>query len=525
MVQKETLSSLTHGNFAKELSISQGKVPPNAVEFEKLVIGTFLIDKKGLDHSIDLLKPEVFYDPRHQEIFRAILKLYENNHPVDMVTVIQELKRTEKLSLAGGDHYIIDLTTGVSSSAHIEYHVRIILEKYILRSLINVSANVIDSSYKESTDVFELLDKAEQGFFEITNGTIKKGFDTANSLVKEAIDKIKALKDKEGLSGIPSGFRDVDKETGGWQNSDLIIIAARPAMGKTAFVVSMAKYMAVDHGIPVALFNLEMSAVQLVKRLLSNVCEIDGQKIKSGRLSEEEWGRLNNRIGTLESAPLFINDTPSLSVFELRTKARRLVREHQVKIIIIDYLQLMNASGMSFGNREQEVSTISRSLKMLAKELNIPIIALSQLNRGVENRLQGGDANSKRPQLSDLRESGAIEQDADIVCFIHRPEYYKITVDPETGESLRGVGEFIIAKHRNGPVGEVRLAFKADYARFAPKSELAALNPGGEGANKGKGVSLSGRTLSSAQPSANTLATQADPLSGSQDFPDSNVPF
>ena len=345
-------------------------------------------------------------------------------------------------------------------------------------------------------------------------------------MVKGAITEIQiAANRSEGISGLTTGFHDIDEMTSGWQNSDLIIIAARPAMGKTAFVVSMAKYMAVDHGIPVALFNLEMSAVQLVKRFLSNVCEIDGQKIKSGRLSEEEWGRLNNRIGTLESAPLFINDTPSLSVFELRTKARRLVREHQVKIIIIDYLQLMNASGMSFGNREQEVSTISRSLKMLAKELNIPIIALSQLNRGVENRLQGGDANSKRPQLSDLRESGAIEQDADIVCFIHRPEYYKITVDPETGESLRGVGEFIIAKHRNGPVGEVRLAFKADYARFAPKSELAALNAGGEGANKGKGVSLSGRTLSSAQPAANTPATQADPLSGSQDFPDSNVPF
>ena len=280
MVQKETLSSLTHGNFAKELSISQGKVPPNAVDFEKLVIGTFLIDKKGLDHSIDLLKPEVFYDPRHQEIFRAILKLYENNHPVDMVTVIQELKRTEKLSLAGGDHYIIDLTTVVSSSAHIEYHVRIILEKYILRSLINVSANVIDSSYKESTDVFELLDKAEQGFFEITNGTIKKGFDTANSLVKEAIDKIKALKDKEGLSGIPSGFRDVDKETGGWQNSDLIIIAARPAMGKTAFLLSMARNITVEHQIPMALFSLEMASVQLITRMIASETGISSEKLR-----------------------------------------------------------------------------------------------------------------------------------------------------------------------------------------------------------------------------------------------------
>ena len=282
--------------------------------------------------------------------------------------------------------------------------------------------------------------------------------------------------------------------------------------------------MAVDNKIPVALFNLEMSAVQLVKRFLSNVCEIDGQKIKSGRLSEEEWTRLNNRIGTLEGAPLYINDTPSLSVFELRTKARRLVREHQVKIIIIDYLQLMNASGMSFGNREQEVSTISRSLKMLAKELNIPIIALSQLNRGVENRLQGGDANSKRPQLSDLRESGAIEQDADIVCFIHRPEYYKIYNDPETGEDLRGVGEFIIAKHRNGPVGDVRLAFKADYARFAPKGELAQLGSGEKSSRGGRlGKSLRGGEAANDPLAPSAVDAGFDPMSGP--IPSNEAPF
>ncbi len=310
--------------------------------------------------------------------------------------------------------------------------------------------------------------------------------------------------------------------TSGWQNSDLIIIAARPAMGKTAFVVSMARYMAVDQGIPVALFNLEMSSVQLVKRFLSNVCEIDGQKIKSGRLDDVEWARLNNRMAGLEAAPLYINDTPSLSVFELRTKARRLVSQHQVKLIIIDYLQLMNASGMSFGNREQEVSTISRSLKMLAKELNIPIIALSQLNRGVENRQQGGDANSKRPQLSDLRESGAIEQDADIVCFIHRPEYYKITVDSETGESLKGVGEFIIAKHRNGPVGEVRLAFKSDFARFSP---LEDLQPGAEAEAARPTTSLSGRSLTAGPAAAAPSAPAFDPLAPDNNFPGGQVPF
>ena len=398
MAQKDTLSSLIHGNFAKELSISDGKMPPNALDFEKIVIGTFLIDRKGLDHSIDLLTPDVFYDPRHQTIFAAILKLYESNSPIDLMTVIQELKRTEKLSLGGGDHYIIDLTMGVSSSAHIEYHVRVILEKFILRSLINVSANVIDSSYKETTDVFELLDKAEQSFFEITNGTIKKGFDTANSLVKEAIDKIKSLKDKEGLSGIPSGFTALDKETGGWQNSDLIIIAARPAMGKTAFILSMARNICVDHNIPMALFSLEMASVQLITRMISSETGISSEKLRKGQMADEEWQRLFTNVSALENAPLYIDETPSLSIFDFRAKCRRLVMQHGVKIIMVDYLQLMTASsGKGAGNREQEIAMISRSLKAIAKELNVPVIALSQLSRSVETR------PGKRPMLSDLR--------------------------------------------------------------------------------------------------------------------------
>ena len=462
MVQKETLSSLTQGNFAKELSISQGKMPPNAIDFEKLVIGTFLIDKKGLDHSIDLLKPEVFYDPRHQEIFRAILKLYEGNMPVDMMTVIQELKRTEKLNAAGGDFYIIDLTTNVTSSAHIEYHTRVILEKYILRSLINVSANVIDASYKESTDVFQLLDKAEQGFFEITNGTIKKGFDTANSLVREAIDKIKSLKDKEGLSGVPSGFTDVDKETGGWQNSDLIIIAARPAMGKTAFLLSMARNIAVERQIPMALFSLEMSSVQLITRMIASETGISSEKLRKGQMTDEEWQRLFSNVSELENAPLYIDETPALSIFDFRAKCRRLVMQHNVKIIMVDYLQLMTASsgGKGTGNREQEIATISRSLKAIAKELNVPVIALSQLSRSVEMRA------SRRPQLSDLRESGAIEQDADIVSFLYRPEYYGVKTWEDDSPST-GQAELIIGKHRNGAVTDVRLAFQSSLAKFS----------------------------------------------------------
>ena len=462
MAHKETLSSLTQGNFARELSISDGKMPPNAVDFERLVIGTFLIDKKGLDHSIDLLTPEVFYDPRHQVIFRTILKLYEGNHPVDIMTIIQDLKKEEKLNLAGGDHYIIELTMGVSSSAHIEYHVRVILEKYILRSLINVSANVIDSSYKESTDVFELLDKAEQSFFEITNGTIKKGFDTANSLVKQAIETIKSLKDKQGLSGVPSGFRDVDKETGGWQNSDLIIIAARPAMGKTAFLLSMARNIAVGHKIPMALFSLEMASVQLITRMIASETRISSEKLRKGTLDDDEWQRLFSNVSELENAPLYIDETPSLSIFDFRAKCRRLVMQHGVRLIMVDYLQLMTAGGG--GNREQEISMISRSLKAIAKELNVPVIALSQLSRSVETR------PGKRPQLSDLRESGAIEQDADIVSFIFRPEYYKITTwdnDEEGAEtSTENQAELIIAKHRNGATADVRLSFLKHFAKF-----------------------------------------------------------
>lgn len=471
MAQKETLSSLVQGNFAREISISQGKMPPNAVEFEKLVLGTFLIDKKALDFSIDLLTEKVFYDPRHQEIYAAILTLYRDNRPVDLKTVIQELKRTEKLALAGGDTYIIDLTLGVSSSAHIEYHVRVVLEKYILRALINVSGNVIDQSYKESTDVFELLDEAEKSFFEITNGTIKKGFDTANSLVKEALDKVKSLRDKQGLSGIPSGFKSVDKATGGWQPSDLIIIAARPAMGKTAFLLSMARNMAVDHQVPVALFSLEMAAVQLITRMIASETGISSEKLRKGTLTNDEWTTLFSNVSNLEKAPLYIDETPALSIFDFRAKCRRLVLQHDVKIIMVDYLQLMtaNTSNKGGGTREQEISTISRSLKAIAKELNVPVIALSQLSRSVENR------PGKRPQLSDLRESGAIEQDADIVSFIYRPEYYKIDYwEDETPSANQA--ELIIGKHRNGSTEDIRLAFHGAIAQFSD------LDSGGFGA-------------------------------------------
>lgn len=442
-----------------------GRIPPQAPDFEVAVLGAILLERDAYSRVSELLTPEAFYIKAHEEIYRAMTTLALAQRPLDFLEVSEELRRMGKLEEVGGLVYLTGLTQKVLSSAHIESHAQTLAKKALSRRLISFSSETLREAYEDVEDVSEQLQRAEGKLFEIAQNKDSKDFQELATLLGEAMHEIQsAANRKEGISGLTSGFVGIDEMTSGWQRSDLIIIAARPAMGKTAFVVSMAKSMTMDHGIPVALFNLEMSAVQLVKRVLSNVCEIDGQKIKSGRLSDDEWLRLTSQLQRLESTPLYINDTPSLSVFELRSKARRLVREYGVQMIIIDYLQLMNASGMNFGNREQEVSTISRSLKMLAKELKIPIIALSQLNRGVENRQ--GDANSKRPQLSDLRESGAIEQDADIVCFIHRPEYYKITQDPATGEDLRGVGEFIIAKHRNGPVGDVRLMFKSDFAKF-----------------------------------------------------------
>ncbi|KGN97168.1 replicative DNA helicase [Porphyromonas sp. COT-290 OH3588] len=452
-----------------------GRMPPQAVDFEEAVLGAILLEQDAYSRVSEMLTPTSFYVKAHELIYTAMTTLALSQHPIDMLTVTEELRRTEQLELVGGPAYISGLTVKVLSTASLEFHAAVLAKKALSRRLIGFSSEVLKDAYEDTEDIAEQLQRAEGRLFEIAQNNSSKDFSEINPLVKDAVEEIqKAANNKDGLSGITSGFPAIDEMTAGWQRSDLIIIAARPAMGKTAFVVSMAKYMAVDHKIPVALFNLEMSAVQLVKRLLSNVCEISGDKIKSGQLDEQEWARLYTNIKMLDSGRLFINDTPSLSVFELRSKARRLVREHKVQMIIIDYLQLMNASGMGFGNREQEVSMISRSLKMLAKELQIPIIALSQLNRGVENRQ--GDANSKRPQLSDLRESGAIEQDADIVCFIHRPEYYKITQDEKTGESLRGVAEFIIAKHRNGPVGDVRLTFKSEFAKFSPYQSPSAGN-------------------------------------------------
>ena len=445
------------------ISLEKGKIPPQAIDLEEVVLGAMMIDKKGVDEVIDILSAEAFYKEAHQHIFEAIFKLFENSEPVDLLTVSSQLKKNQKLDLAGGDFYLISLTQKVSSSAHIEFHARIILQKYIQRSLIKISSEIIEDSYDETQDVFDLLDRAESKLYEVTQGNIKRSSETAQDLVIQAKKKIEEISNKEGLSGIPSGFTKLDNLTSGWQESDLIIVAARPGMGKTALTLSMARNIAVNQNIPVAFFSLEMASIQLITRLISAETGLSSEKLRTGRLEKHEWEQLNVKVKGLEKAPLYIDDTPSLSIFDLRAKARRLASQHGIKLIVIDYLQLMTAGGsMKGGNREQEISTISRNLKALAKELSIPVIALSQLSRAVETR--GG---SKRPLLSDLRESGAIEQDADIVSFIYRPEYYKIEEwDDEDRTPTEGQAEFIVAKHRNGGLDSIRLKFIGNLGKF-----------------------------------------------------------
>jgi replicative DNA helicase len=446
------------------VSLERGKIQPQALDLEEAVLGAMMIDKKGVDEVIDILSPEAFYKEAHQYIFESIVQLFSETQPIDLLTVSAQLKKNAKLELVGGDIYLIQLTQKITSSAHIEFHARIILQKFIQRSLIKISTEIIEDSYDETTDVFDLLDKAESKLYEVTQGNIKRSSETAQSLVIQAKKRIEEIAGKEGLSGVATGFHDLDKVTSGWQPSDLIIIAARPGMGKTAFVLSMARNIAIEFGHAVALFSLEMSSVQLITRLISSETGLSSEKLRTGKLEKFEWEQLSVKVKDLEKAPLHIDDTPSLSIFDLRAKARRLVSQYNVKIIIVDYLQLMTAggNGKGGGNREQEISTISRNLKALAKELNVPVIALSQLSRAVETR-----GTSKRPLLSDLRESGAIEQDADIVSFIYRPEYYKIDEwDDESHSPTQGQGEFIIAKHRNGSLENVRLKFIGSLGKF-----------------------------------------------------------
>lgn len=439
-----------------------GKIPPQAVDLEEAVLGALMLEKDALAAVIDILKPEMFYKEQHQKIFESIKRLFGKSEPVDILTVTNELKSSGELEIAGGAYYLTQLTNRVASSANIEQHSRIIIQKHIQRELIRLSSEVIKDAFEDTTDVFDLLDKAEQNLFSVSENNLRRNYTLMPELVKSAIDEIQKAKDQDGnLRGMPSGFTEIDRVTAGWQKSDLIILASRPGMGKTAFALTMARNMAVDFHKPVAIFSLEMASVQLVTRLIAAESSLPAEKLRKGDLQEYEWTQLNSKINKLVDAPIYIDDTPALSIFELRAKCRRLKAQHNIEMIFVDYLQLMtSAVDNRSGNREQEISNISRSLKSLAKELDVPILALSQLSRAVETR--GG---SKKPILSDLRESGAIEQDADLVLFIYRPEYYRIDEDEE-GNSTSGMAEISIAKHRNGALADIKLRFINQLAKF-----------------------------------------------------------
>ena len=454
-------------------AIPGAKIQPQAKELEEVVLGAMMVEKSAVNAVIDVLQPESFYVEAYGEVFRAIQTLFNNSEPIDLLTVTEQLRKDGKLDMLGGSHRVASLTSRVASSANVEFHARIIAQKHIQRELIRVSNAIIEKAYDETSDVFDLLDEAESKLFEVAEGNIRKSYESMSTVMRQALDDIEAARNNEdGVSGVPSGFHDLDKITGGWQRSDMIVLAARPGMGKTAFVLSMARNMAVDHDIPVAVFSLEMSAVQLVQRLISSETEINSDKFRKGNLEEHEYQQLHSRCGKLSKAPLFIDDTPGLNIFELRAKCRRLKAQHGIDMVIIDYLQLMSA-GSDKGNREQEISSISRSIKGIAKELDVPIIALSQLSRNVETR--GGD---KRPLLSDLRESGAIEQDADIVAFIYRAEYYGITEHPD-GIDTAGLGELILAKHRHGALDTIKMKFVKNLAKFANYDTFSDLGMGG----------------------------------------------
>lgn len=453
-------------------------VPPNNTSVEQLVLGALLLERDSFALVGEVLTPDCFYDPKHRTIYEAIVQLEHEEKPIDAQTVVEQLKSMGRLKAGLTVAYIAELVAQVNSTAHLEFHARVLYDKMLQRSLISFGNQVIQDAFNEEKPVTETMQNAEKELFEITQGADKEDVQAVGELIKPALEQIElAAKKQEGLSGVYTGFREIDEVTSGWHPTDLVIIAARPGMGKTAFVLSMARSMSVDYNIPVAIFSLEMSKEQLMNRLIVNHTEIPNDNIKRGKLTPQELQKLQDNLGTLENAPLFIDDNAGLSTFDLRSKARRLVRDEGVKMIIIDYLQLMNASeGLrASANREQEVSTISRSLKQLAKELNVTVIALSQLNRGLENRPKEG----KRPQLADLRESGAIEQDADMVCFIHRPEMFGIFED-EDGRDVRGLAEFIIAKHRNGPTATVYLRFKSEVIKFCSALDHEVHSDGGQ---------------------------------------------
>ena len=451
------------------IDTSFGHLQPQAIDIEKVVLGALMIDKDAFTVVSEIIKPETFYEARHQKIYEAVQSLNLQEKPVDIMTVTEELRHKGTLEDVGGPAYVVELISQVASSAHIEYHAHILAQKFLARQLIQFASMIETDAFDETVDVDDLMQKAEGALFEISQKNMLQDYVQIDTIVDQAHQLLLQASNREGgLTGVPSGFRKLDDITAGWQPSDLVIIAGRPAMGKTSFALSIAKNVAIDYRKPIAFFSLEMNNVQLVNRLISNVCSIPGNKILNGQLTPDECERFDSNIRKMQGAPIYVDDTPGLSIFELRTKARRLVREHGIELLMIDYLQLMNANGMRFNSRQEEVSTISRSLKGLAKELNIPVLALSQLSRAVEQR---DGPEGKRPQLSDLRESGAIEQDADMVLFVHRPEYYHILQD-EKGNDLHGMAQIIIAKHRKGATGDVLLNFRGEYTRFSNPEDI-----------------------------------------------------
>lgn len=450
-------------------SMVYGKVPPQAIELEEAVLGAIMLERDKLAEVLEIIQsPECFYTDANQKIYNCIRKLFDKGTPVDLLTVTEELRKSDELEIVGGAYYLTRLTMSVVSSAHVEAHARIVMEKFIQRELIRISGNVISDAYEDSTDVFDLLDKAESGLYEITDKHLRKNFKSLREVLVTTVKEIEEAKNNnEDVTGVPTGFKYLDKLTSGWQKNALIIVAARPAVGKTAFCLNLAMNAAMNAGkpYPVAFFSLEMGAGELVKRMLAATTEVSMDAITKGRMQEHEFVQMTQRMNKLATAEIYLDDQAALNIFELRAKARRLKQKHDIQMIVIDYLQLMQADINKGGNREQEISKISRDLKSLAKELEIPIIALSQLNRGVESRKE-----SKVPQLSDLRESGAIEQDADMVMFLYRPEYYGINND-ENGQAIEGETHVHIAKNRSGVTDTVKVRFIKEYQKFVDIEE------------------------------------------------------
>jgi replicative DNA helicase len=519
------------------INMAMGKLPPQAIEIENAILGAIMVESSKITEVLDIIQsPECFYNDANQRIYAAIRALFEKGSPIDFITVSEELKRTSELELVGGNYYITSLTRDVHSSAHVEEHARIVMQKFIMRELIRISNNVIGDAYEDGSDVFDLLDKAETGLYEITDKHLRRNFKTISSIVIEAIKEIQEqAENKEDLTGIPSGFTDLDRLTGGWQKTDLIILAARPAVGKTAFALNLVMNAAYNSNKPtaVAFFSLEMSAGQLVKRMLSATTDVPLEKISKGNLQDYEIIQIQQRMNKLAESTIFIDDQAALNIFELRAKCRRLKQRNDLGLVIIDYLQLMTASIDKSGNREQEISKISRELKALAKELEIPIIALSQLNRSVETR--GG---SKVPQLSDLRESGAIEQDADMVMFLYRPEYHNTPgapandkKDPAEVATIPGETWINVAKHRNGQTDVIKVIAELAYQRFNDMPDFNTKYGGDNAPTHSSGESVNPRagfTNDYGERDFATMKSKSDDFTSNEDSinPDNDdIPF